>query len=375
LDVRRWVTFSRAGIMMTEDGCTFSQIAPLERAPAAAAISGQRVAYASNQEDARGIFASRITDAMALAGFERVAIPGDEQILWTGLMAGRDGELIASGYIRSAGSEQGAGVLWRLPVSGAPERIEMPEGAKYVYLMASGEHGFAGIMGLEQDQVAFWFVRGEDGSWVLKQHVLERWPSGMVLDQAGRVLRIAGVDIVGGLWRGMLDEAGEVSWQIDVADHAARCIGRVGDDVLLCAHRLRQEHDISLITGEQDWEVKLSYRDLLGPRRGCSAGSQVRQVCPAVWRELALALRVPHDREPPELDPPPVAMEPIPDMGGSPDRGESPRPPEPTSGDSRGCASAPAARLPSWTLLMLLTLLMARRSSREGRLSRATDRS
>jgi hypothetical protein len=302
----RWITFSRAAIMKTDDGCSFRQIAPLTRAPAAAAAAGERVIYASNADGARGLFLSG-------DGGERFApltIAGAEAVIWTGLGALADGAFVASGYDSAPGATRGDARLWRIEGASATP-LALPTGAKYPYLMAAGGAHVAGVMGLGELQVAFWI--GADGA--VAQHTLERWPGGMALDARGQTLHIAGATQEGGLWRGVWS-GGAPTWEIVAAAHPARCVTQPGDTPLLCASRMTQDHDLSALSADGSWEALVRFQDLLGPQRGCPAGSQVRQVCPAVWDELAVALRVPADREPPEVDPP------APDMGaGGSDQG------------------------------------------------------
>jgi hypothetical protein len=349
-----WLTFSRSAIMKTEDGCSFRQIAPLKRAPAAAIASGQRVLYASNQDGERGIFIS--DDAGEHFGL--LALPGATDVIWTGLVALDDGVVVASGYDSSAGATRGAALLWRIAADDSAVALSAPAGASYPYLMAGGGSRFAGLMGLGDAQVALWAEVSATGLGQLVQHPLERWPSGMAMSRDGQTLHIAGASQMGGLWRGTWGQDPS-DWEIIAPEHPARCVSQPADELLVCASRMTQAHDLSAVDASGAWTERVRFQELLGPRRGCPAGSQVREVCPAVWGELAVALRVPADREPPEQTGGDADM-------GAPEHGADmpPGPPAEQASDDDGCSSAGGAA--SWpaALLALLITPLGRRARR-----------
>lgn len=152
--------------------------------------------------------------------------------------------------------------------------------------------------------MAFWAELDAGSMSAIAQHTLTRWPGGMALDVTGHVLWITGVEQTGGLWRGEWAGLGQPVWSVIAPDHPARCVMWPAAEPLLCASRMSQGHDISALGADGRWTPRISFTELLGPHRGCPADSQVRQVCPAVWDELAVALRVAPDREPPEQDAP-----------------------------------------------------------------------
>lgn len=285
LGALRWVTFSEAAIMRTEDGCSFERVGELTEVPVSVDVSadGARVAYLTNQPE---------LDALAWSedegrSFQGISLAAQGDVQWTGVGFADADRVFITGYSRAEADKGSARLLEVTLSTGEVRALDGLEGVRYPYLFDAEAGRMAGIATGEASLLTFWGSPDEVAAW---RRDLESWPTGIELSSDGAQVFISGATAEGGVLRGELD-ASEPSWEILYPEHAARCVGLVGEQLYLCARRAREGHDLSRIVDDQPEEV-LEFRDLQGPRPGCAPDTEVARTCAVVWPELALALRI-----------------------------------------------------------------------------------
>ncbi len=344
-DTDHWVLASRYGIAWTEDGCDFTRVVTLDQTPTSLSIHGPsgRVVVTANGPIAPG---SLLFSDDFGRSFDPIP-PPDGDLELTGSSFLSEDELLVSAY---DAADKGAGSHWRVSVPSG-EATSLPSPGDYTHVLDVRDGRIAGVAA--DDASFFVFVGPLEGPFV--RHEVASWPKTVRFGADG-VLWVATSSLdIGQLERGVPDGEGGYAWGLAHDGHSTRCMGFTGGDLLLCARRLLEGHDLTrlTVTGEGEPSVELELAGLVGPLDTCPADSDVSTACPSVWPDLDRVFR-------PEL------YEPGPEEG----QGSQSEP-------ASGCASAPG-RAPGSSWLVLMAALVAfrtRGSASTSRRNRARRRS
>lgn len=346
-----WYTASLAGLMRTDDGCSFEKVLDLGEVPVSleAHPPSGRLALLTNETDAAAL---RWSEDGA-GTWRDVALPGDG-VQWTALRYLSESEVLISGYERMS-EPAGLSVLLRVGLeTGDVTTVPGVEDMTYLYIYDTNAGEFVGIAGVGRELRIVHGTAGEE----LAREELGAWPTGMVFEPASGdlVVTVSLPDPQGGyVLRGSRPAEGEPRvWETLEEGHSSRCVGSWNGEVFLCARRDREMHDVSRLGSEAPF---LSFVELEGPRTSCGPETNVGTTCPVVWQELARALQIPG------FEPPDMGV--MPDMGDASDMaadmGGGDMATDPGGEVGGGCSSVggPAGRLEG--LFVLLGLWWRRR--------------
>jgi hypothetical protein len=335
----QWVLASRYGIAWTEDGCDFTRVVTLDQTPTSLSSHAEsgRVVATANGPIAPG---SLLYSDDFGRSFAPIPPPGGDLELTGSAFLSADEVLVSAYDARDAG----AGSHWRVSVPSG-RASELPSPGDYTHVLDVRDGVIAGVAA---DAAAFYvFVGPLEGPFA--RHEVPSWPKTVRFGGDGALWVATSSLDVGALERGVPDGEGGYTWEVAHDGHSTRCMGFTGEDVLLCARRQVEGHDLTRLTaGGPSAELELS--GLVGPLDTCPAGSDVSTACPLVWPDLDRVFR-------PERDEP-----------GPQDPGPSPAEP--------GCASAPARAPSPWLALAFAAYaLRTRGCSSTSRRTRAGRRS
>lgn len=272
-----WVTFGESSVQRTEDGCTFDKIMDLDRKVSdATAHPDGPVAFLRNGEGDAGLWLS--TDRGQ--NFGRVAGIDTEVYQLTGVRF-LDGEtLILTGYVRA---EAGAAKVWSIAVADETvTELTPPADITFPYVL-DARGGHIALLGRRESQTVFW---GTPDEMDIAEVEVSTWPSGAILSEDGSKMWISGPDQGKGVLAGTLDGA-EATWETLVPENTATCVSRVDGQTYICSLNRFDEFDVMRLTPDGMAEGVLDFREFLGVRDDCPAESDVEEVCPLVWDELA----------------------------------------------------------------------------------------
>jgi hypothetical protein len=272
-----WVTFGESTVQRTEDGCTFDEVMSLDRKVSdAAAHPDGAVAFLRNGETDAGLYLS--TDRGQ--SFERVPGIDTEIYQLTGVRFIDGDTLILTGYIRA---EAGAAMVWSVSVADAGvSELTPPADVTFPYVL-DARGGHIALLGRRENQTVFW---GTPDQMDVAEVEVASWPTGAVLSEDGSQLWISGPEMGQGVLAGTLD-AGEATWETLAADMTASCVARLDDGIYICTLNRFDEYDLMRLTDDGAVEGVLDFRNFVGVRDDCPEGSDVAEVCPLVWDELA----------------------------------------------------------------------------------------
>jgi hypothetical protein len=272
-----WVTFGESSVQRTEDGCTYEEIMSLERTVSdATAHPGGPVAFLRNGEADAGLWLS--TDRGQ--SFERVAGIDTEIYQLTGVRFMDADTLILSGYVRA---DAGAAMLWSIDVQDTSvTELTAPANITFPYVL-DARAGHILLLGRRDAQTLFW---GTPDQIDIAEVEVSTWPSGAVLSEDGLQAWVSGPDQGRGVLAGTLDGE-EATWETLAGDQTASCVAQLDDGIYICTLNRFDEFDVMRINPDGSVDGVLDFRNFAGVRDDCPAGSDVDEVCPLVWDELA----------------------------------------------------------------------------------------
>lgn len=349
LDADRWITLGESAIHITDDGCSFTRVRDLARAPADADGSGQNAIYLSNEVDTEGMWLSR--DAGET--WQRIDFDVTDTQL-TGVRFDGPDRAFVSAYDRAS---SGAAIMLEVSLEAAPtvSPITIPEGLKYPYVL-DAKAGELVWLARDEGQTIFW---GSVDTPTRDSLPIMTWPAGAVLAEDTQTVWLAGLEMGKGVTIGTRG-AEETIWETVAVETTASCVGRIDGETYVCSMRRFDDADLMKLNGNGTLEALTDFRDLEGARTDCSPESNVGDVCPLVWVEVEKALRVGADAgATPDTGTPDVDMgKETADMGEEALDGPSPRS---DSGSNSGCASAGSDDVAPITTLIFIALLALRR--------------
>lgn len=271
-----WITFGESSVRRTEDGCDFEKIAevPVRPSDATVHVASGNAAYLMNGDAAAGLWVS--TDRGR--SFELVDGLAPELHQFTGVRFLDEDTLLVSAYARQ---ESGASRLFRVDLGGPPEELAVPADTTFPYILAAGG-GQMVLLARRTAQVVFWASPDEMAS--ADELELGGWPTGALLSADGNTAWISGTEGSRGIMVGRR-ESGNVLWTPIIDGQAANCIGGDEDSMFVCGLGRLDGADVFAVRDEMTEQV-LNFRTLRGPR-SCPQGTEVADVCPLVWREIA----------------------------------------------------------------------------------------
>ncbi len=341
-----WVTFGQTSVQRTTDGCSFEKVRDLPQRPsdAHAHRTSGVLAYTMNGDEDAGVWFS--TDRGAT--FSRVeGIAGAMNEL-TGVRVMSADTIIVSGYEREM---EGGARAWAVTTAdGSSTSLPLPDGLTFPYVM-SARAGRLALLARSEGQKLFWGSIEDFGA--AQPLSLTSYPTGAIMAEDGQTLWIGGTDGGKAITRGtIVDDT--VTWEEIAPDAVASCIGGDEDDLYLCGLGRLDGADLFRLDGDSASPV-LDFQTVEGPR-DCPDGTDVGDVCPVVWNEIAVYF----DKAPP------ASPDAGPDAGSPPDGGADVDGAGPDGGPEASggcCASAahPTPAAPLGVLLLLVAFTVVRR--------------
>ena len=272
-----WLTFGEKDIRRTEDGCSFEVVATVTGTPADAAVhpASGSVAYLDNDPDGGGLFVS--TDrGQSFERHEGLAAAG---LQLTGVRFLDAMTLLVSAYSTDADR---AAQLYRVAIGGSVEPLAVPPGLTFAVILDAGAGQIALLARRESQGVMLWGAPDSlDAAIELETPV---WPTGARLSSDGDTLWIAGLHDGLGLTRGVRNGA-SASWAELFTEDAAGCIGGDDSGLYTCGLARLDGADIFRIEGDSR-TPHIDFREMIGPAQ-CPETSDVGEICPVVWQEIA----------------------------------------------------------------------------------------
>lgn len=285
-----WITFGERDVRRTEDGCSFDVITEVGARPSDATVDAASgaAAFVVNGEAGAGLFVS--TDRGQ--NFERHAAVDPAGLHLTGVRFLDADTLIVSAYVADTAR---TARLFRVTLEGAAEELSVPPDLSFPYVLEASA-GQIALLARRDGQVILWGA--PDALADADELETTAWPTGARMSSDGQQLWIAGLLEGKGLTVGTRD-AGSVTWTESFPDQAASCVGGDETALYLCGLARLDGADVFRVDGP-DLVEAVDFRQLKGPR-DCPATSDVGEICPAVWEEIAYYFGVdasaPHDDE------------------------------------------------------------------------------
>ncbi len=276
LGPNQWVLASRYTISRTDDGCDFDRVVELTQTPTALAshLTTGHLAATTNDPAAPGRL---LWSEDAGRSFAPAPAPGGGDLELTGVefLSGR--ELVVSAYDTAS---KGEGSHWRVEMPSG-EATRLPSPGAYPHVLDARDGVIAGVA--VDGPALFVFAGGVDGPFA--RHDVDSWPESVRFGPDGTLWIATSSQGEGLLERGTPTDDG-YSWEVVLEGHSTKCLGFQGADLLLCARRAQEGHDLSLVTLGGDAAPALTLEGLRGPVEVCPEGSDVAVMCPEVWPEL-----------------------------------------------------------------------------------------
>ena len=349
-----WVVFGRGDIRRTEDGCSFSLVAPLWGRPTdvAAQPDAGAVAFLRNGSTDTGLWLS--TDRGLRFESLAVDLAPDR---WTGVRFVDAETMLVSGYTESE-AEYGASSMLLVSLTGVASRLSLPADITFPYLLDQRGDGVLWIGMRGETFVVFWGSLDEPARASL---TVEQWPYNGRLSGDGQTAWLTGLHAGSGVDEASI-EGDTLSLQAITTSTSSLCLELIDGAPLFCSKHTVDGFDLFGIDADGVMEGVYDLRDLEGLRVSCSADSDVGRHCPEPW-----ALTQPFLSPMPGGDVIDVLDEPIADLVGGEDTRSTPdaavteaTSPPPKSGDEGGCSQRPShqSRVP-WGLGVLLLAALA----------------